>query len=140
MRKSKHMQMCYKSQDSIAARGSLLQIQVCWFADYVCLWCLTWHTTVATRHYAVLQHMRNVIARCLQKDPALRPSATELLQDKFFKVQSHSGSLDCLALCLFEMKHNNSRMCATAAMPASLSCMQIAFPCLTPSCMLQHHV
>jgi serine/threonine protein kinase len=30
--------------------------------------------------------MRNIIARCLNKDPALRPSATELLNDKFFKV------------------------------------------------------
>lgn len=30
--------------------------------------------------------MRNVIARCLQKDPTQRPTATDLLQDKFFKV------------------------------------------------------
>lgn len=33
-----------------------------------------------------LQHMRNIIARCLQKNPNDRPTATELLQDKFFKV------------------------------------------------------
>jgi serine/threonine protein kinase len=30
--------------------------------------------------------MRNIIARCLNKDPAQRPSATELLNDKFIKV------------------------------------------------------
>jgi serine/threonine protein kinase len=31
--------------------------------------------------------MRNIIARCLQKNPNDRPTATELLQDKFFKVR-----------------------------------------------------
>jgi hypothetical protein len=35
---------------------------------------------------AVLQNMRNIIARCLQKEASMRPTATELLQDKFFKV------------------------------------------------------
>lgn len=35
------------------------------------------------RHFS--KHMRSVVARCLQKEPDKRPSATELLQDKFFK-------------------------------------------------------
>jgi len=36
------------------------------------------------RHFS--KHMRDVVARCLQKDPNMRPTATELLQHKFFKV------------------------------------------------------
>jgi serine/threonine protein kinase len=32
------------------------------------------------------QAMRNLVARCLQKDHKQRPSARELLEDKFFKV------------------------------------------------------
>jgi serine/threonine protein kinase len=31
--------------------------------------------------------MRNLVARCLQKDHKQRPSARELLEDKFFKVR-----------------------------------------------------
>ena len=35
------------------------------------------------RHFS--RHMRDVVARCLQKDPALRPSAEELLKHRFFR-------------------------------------------------------
>jgi hypothetical protein len=46
--------------------------------------------------------MRNLVARCLQKDHKQRPSARELLEDKFFKVRvdylekgsSHAGRND----------------------------------------------
>jgi serine/threonine protein kinase len=39
------------------------------------------------------QHMRDVVARCLQKDPTMRPTATELLQHRFFKVQRRCSPL-----------------------------------------------
>eukprot|EP00879_Flechtneria_rotunda_P019943 GHRR01020962.1.p1 GENE.GHRR01020962.1~~GHRR01020962.1.p1 ORF type:complete len:340 (+),score=76.46 GHRR01020962.1:187-1206(+) len=39
------------------------------------------------KHFS--KNMRNLVGRCLQKDPRNRPSATELLQDKFFKVCAH---------------------------------------------------
>lgn len=39
------------------------------------------------------QPMRDVVARCLQKDPTMRPTATELLQHRFFKVGAVVGAL-----------------------------------------------
>ncbi|KAG1667649.1 hypothetical protein FOA52_004676 [Chlamydomonas sp. UWO 241] len=36
-----------------------------------------------TKHFS--KEMRNLVQRCLQKDPSLRPTATQLLEHKFFK-------------------------------------------------------
>ena len=33
-----------------------------------------------------VQAMRDIVAKCLVKDPTKRPSATQLLDHKFFKV------------------------------------------------------
>ncbi len=41
------------------------------------------------RHFS--KHMRDVVAACLQKDPAMRPTATELLQHRFFKVRGRAA-------------------------------------------------
>ena len=34
----------------------------------------------------LMQAMRDIVAKCLVKDPTKRPSATQLLDHKFFKV------------------------------------------------------
>lgn len=39
------------------------------------------------KHFS--KHMRDVVAKCLVKDPAKRPTAAQLLEHKFFKVQPH---------------------------------------------------
>jgi serine/threonine protein kinase len=40
------------------------------------------------KHFS--KYMRDVVAKCLVKDPAKRPTAAQLLEHKFFKVQSPS--------------------------------------------------
>ena len=34
----------------------------------------------------MMQNMRDIVAKCLVKDPARRPTAAQLLEHKFFKV------------------------------------------------------
>lgn len=40
------------------------------------------------KHFS--KYMRDVVAKCLVKDPAKRPTAAQLLEHKFFKVRSPS--------------------------------------------------
>ena len=35
------------------------------------------------------QAMRDIVAKCLMKDPSRRPTAAQLLEHKFFKVRCH---------------------------------------------------
>ena len=45
--------------------------------------------SVLSRGFSIMQSMRDVVTRCLQKDPRLRPTAAQLLEHKFFKVGTH---------------------------------------------------
>ena len=36
--------------------------------------------------FALMQAMRDIVAKCLVKDPTKRPTASQLLDHKFFKV------------------------------------------------------
>ncbi len=70
----------------------------------------------------VPQHMRDVVTRCLQKDPKQRPSATELLQHKFFKVSScHRRACTTAAR---GMPHVPPAACTTAAAIARPGCSE----------------
>jgi serine/threonine protein kinase len=42
---------------------------------------------------AALQALKDVVSACLTKDPSARPSATELLTQRFFKQAKDSGFL-----------------------------------------------
>ena len=41
-----------------------------------------------------MQELHEIVAQCLQKDPADRPTCTQLLKHKFFKVRTH-GRCKC---------------------------------------------
>ncbi len=41
------------------------------------------------KHFS--KYMRDVVAKCLVKDPAKRPTAAQLLEHKFFKVRMPSS-------------------------------------------------
>ena len=43
-----------------------------------------------------MQAMRDIVAKCLVKDPAKRPTAAQLLEHKFFKVRIHCVYLNTL--------------------------------------------
>ncbi len=76
-----------------SVQGTLLQRQAAW--QHV-LSAASSAAADSCRVCALPQHMRDVVTRCLQKDPKQRPSATELLQHKFFKV---SPRLELPAAC-----------------------------------------
>lgn len=40
-----------------------------------------------------MQELQDIVAQCLQKDPAKRPSCSQLLKHKFFKKAEDSGYL-----------------------------------------------
>ena len=44
-----------------------------------------------------VQAMRDIVAKCLMKDPSRRPTAAQLLEHKFFKVRCH-GVWACAAI------------------------------------------
>lgn len=43
-----------------------------------------------------LQAMRDIVAKCLVKDPSKRPTAAQLLDHKFFKVRANNSLLNSL--------------------------------------------
>lgn len=49
----------------------------------------------SNKHFS--KAMRDIVAKCLVKDPAKRPTAAQLLEHKFFKVnQGWRGRMDRL--------------------------------------------
>ncbi len=44
--------------------------------------------TMWSRYATTLQELHDIVKQCLQKDPALRPTTSQLLKHKFFKVPS----------------------------------------------------
>ncbi len=49
----------------------------------------TLESDTGKKHFS--KSMRDIVAKCLVKDPSKRPSAAQLLEHKFFKVRSPSA-------------------------------------------------
>ena len=69
-----------------------------------------------------LELFKNLVAKCFQRVPAKRPSASDLLDDLFFS-EDHSLSIDDQSECrgLFSPEATNSRASPTSPIGANLS-------------------
>ena len=57
----------------------------------------TLESDTGKKHFS--KSMRDIVAKCLVKDPSKRPSATQLLEHKFFKVRHARICMPCINLC-----------------------------------------
>lgn len=73
-----------------------------------------------------LQAMRDVVTRCLQKDPRNRPTASQLLEHKFFKVSPCAAYASGLAAAAVVAEPLHQRQKSSAAF-AITHCTMLSF-------------